>query len=226
MLNEVKSRFISGNITKKISCLVLFSFLANLTFSQVPVKDRKHREWSKIMEEVQVASQVINTRVTAFVDNIKKVQEFMSKASMVVNGVVKNMAMVRKIIEIEKEIAQLVNQSIDIINAPKDADGDGEDDFDFLDKWKHVQILLAIASESANVFDLFRNVIEEDSTMGYAFTMDDKGRLTLIRDAYKDALGIKAAIRAQLRRINKEVYQYQRLKKEIKIYEEFFSKSS
>ncbi len=208
------------NITKKISCLVLCSFLANLAFSQVPVKDRKHREWSKIMEEVQVASQVINTRVTAFVDNIKEIQEFMSKASMIVNGVVKNVQMVRKIIEVEKDIAKLVNQSIDIISSPKDADGDGEDDFDFLDKWKHVQILLAIASESANIFDLFRNVIEEDSTI-----MDDKGRLTLIRDAYKDALGIKAAIRAQLRRINKEVYQYQRLKKEIKIYEEFFSKN-
>ena len=124
-------------------------------------------------------------------------------------------------LEIEKDIAKLVSQSIDIINAPKDADGDGEDDFEFLDKWKHIQILLAISSEAANVFDLFKNVIEEDATI-----MDDKGRLTLIRDAYKDATQIKATIRAQLRRINKEIYQYQRLKKEIKIYEEFFSKNS
>jgi len=145
----------------------------------------------------------------------------MSKAAMVVNGVVKNIQMVRKIIEVEKDIARLVNQSIDIISSPKDADGDGEDDFEFLDKWKHIQILLAISSEAANVFDLFKNVIEEDATI-----MDDKGRLTLIRDAYKDANRIKATIRAQLRRINKEIYQYQRLKKEIKIYEEFFSKSS
>ena len=208
-------------ITRKLLWLGLLLFSTNLAFSQVTVKDKKHRKWSKIMEEVQVTSQVINTRVTAFIDNIKDVQEFMSKASMIVNGVVKNVQMVRKIIEIEKDIAKLVNESINIISSPKDADGDGEDDFEFLDKWKHIQILLAISSEAANVFDLFKNVIEEDATI-----MDDKGRLTLIRDAYKDAIGIKAAVRVQLRRINKEIYQYQRLKKELKIYEEFFSTNS
>jgi len=209
------------NITKKILCLVILLFSANLAFSQVAVKDKKHRKWSKIMEEVQVTSQVINTRVTAFVGNIKDVQQFLSKASMIVNGVIKNVQMVKKIIEVEKDISKLVNQSIEIISSPKDADGDGEDDFEFLDKWKHIQILLAISSEATNVFDLFKNVVEEDATI-----MDDKGRLTLIRDAYKDATRIRATIRAQLRRINKEVYQYRRLKKEIKIYEEFFSKSS
>ena len=208
-------------ITRKLLWLGLLLFSTNLAFSQVTVKDKKHRKWSKIMEEVQVASQAINTRVTAFVGNIKDIQQFMSKAATVVNGVVKNLQMIRKIIEIEKDIAKLVNESINVISSPKDADGDGEDDFEFLDKWKHIQVLLAIAAEADGIFDLFKNVIEEDSTI-----MDDKGRLTLIRDAYKDALRIKATIRAQLRRINKEVYQYQRLKKEIKIYEEFFSKSS
>ena len=200
---------------------MMFCFSATLMLSQVPVKDKKHRKWSKIMEEVQVASQVINTRVTAFVGNIKDVQSFLSKAATIVNGVVKNLRMIREIIEIEKDIAKLVNQSIEIISSPKDADGDGEDDFEFLDRWKHIQILLAISSEATNVFDLFKNVVEEDATI-----MDDKGRLTLIRDAYKDATRIRATIRAQLRRINREVYQYRRLKKEVKIYEEFFSKSS
>jgi len=213
-------------ITKKILWLVLLLFSANLVFSQVTVKDKKHRKWSKIMEEVQIASQAINTRVTAFVGNIKDIQQFMSKAATVVNGVVKNLQMIRKIIEIEKDIAKLVNESINVISSPKDTDGDGEDDLEFLDKWKHIQILLAISSEATNIFDLFKNVIEEDATMGNALTMDDKGRLTLIRDAYKDAARIRATIRAQLRRINKEVYQYQRLKKEIKIYEEFFSDNS
>ena len=208
-------------ITKKILCLTFLCFSVNMAFSQVTVKDKKHRKWSKIMEEVQVTSQVINTRVTAFVGNIKDIQNFLSKAATVVNGVVKNLQMIRKIIEIEKDIAKLVNESINIISSPKDSDGDGEDDFEFLDKWKHIQILLAISSEATNVFDLFKNVIEEDATI-----MDDKGRLTLIRDAYKDATRIKATIRAQLRRINREVYQYQRLKKEIKIYEEFFSTNS
>lgn len=209
------------HLTKKILCVAFFLFSANLAFSQVAVKDKKHRKWSKIMEEVQVASQAINTRVTAFVGNIKDVQEFMSKASMVVNGVVKNLVLIRKIIEIEKDIAMLVHESITVINSPKDVDGDGEDDFEFLDKWQHIQVLLAIAAEADNIFDLFKNVVEEDSTI-----MDDKERLTLIRDAYKDASRIKAAIRAQLRRINKEVYQFRRLKKEIEIYDNFFSQDS
>ena len=206
------------NITKNILCTCLLCFSVNLTFGQVAVKDKKHRKWSKIMEEVQVASQAINTRVTAFVGNIKEVQNFLSKAATIVNGVVKNLQMIRKIIEIEKDIARLVNESINIISSPKDADGDGENDFDFLDKWKHIQVLLAIAAEADGIFDLFKNVIEEDATI-----MDDKGRLTLIRDAYKDAIRIRATIRAQLRRINKEVYQYRRLQKEIKVYDSFFT---
>ncbi|MEM1119806.1 MAG: hypothetical protein AAGJ18_05120, partial [Bacteroidota bacterium] len=196
-------------------------FSTNLALGQVTVKDKKHRKWSKILEEVQVTSQVINTRVTAFVGNIKDVQNFLSKAATVVNGVIKNIRMIREIIEIEKDIARLVSESIEVLNAPKDVDGDGEDDFDFLDKWKHIQVLLAIAAEADGVFDLFRNVIEEDSTI-----MDDKGRLTLIRDAYKDARRIRATIRAQLRRINREVYQFRRLQKEVEIYEEFFQESS
>jgi len=98
---------------------MILCFSVNLAFSQVPVKDKKHRKWSKIMEEVQVTSQVINTRVTAFIGNIKDIQNFLSKASMIVNGVVKNIQMVRKIIEVEKDIAKLVNQSIEIISSPK-----------------------------------------------------------------------------------------------------------
>lgn len=206
------------HITKNILALVLMFFSIQLGFSQVPVKDRKHQKWSKILEEVQVTSQAINTRVTAFVGNIKDVQLFLSKAATIVNGVVKNLKMIRKIIEIEKDIAKLVNQSIEVISRPKDADGDGKDDFEFMDKWKHIQVLLAIAAEADGIFDLFRNVIQEDSTI-----MDDKGRLTLIRDAYQDAIRIRATIRAQLRRINKEVYQYRRLKKEIEVYDNFFS---
>lgn len=211
------------NITKKILCFCFLCFSVNLAFSQVSVQDKKHQKWSKILEEVQVAAQVINTRVTAFVDNVKDVQEFMSKAAMIVNGVIKNLRMIQELIEIEKEIAELVSESIRIINSPRDEDGDGQDDLDFLDKnalnrWKQVQILLAISKEASNVFDLFKNVIEQDATI-----MDDNGRLTLIRDAYKDAVKIKAAIRIQLRRINKEMYQYQRLKKEIQVYDNFFS---
>lgn len=197
-----------------LCCLII---PLNFAHSQVPVKDKKHQRWSKVMEDVQKASQAINTRVTAFVGNIRDIQEFMSKAATIVNGVVKNLRMIRQIIEIEKDIAKLVNQAIDIINAPKDEDGDGVDDYSFLDKWKHIQILLAISAQAANVFDLFKNTIEKDATI-----MDDKGRLTIIKDAYKDALIIKRAITTQIRRINQEIYQFRKLDRERSIYKELF----
>ena len=192
-----------------------------LAQAPVPVQDKKHQKWSKVMQDVQMASQVINTRVTAFVRNIKDIQEFTAKAVTLVNGVIKNLRMVNEIIRIENEIAELVNTSIDIISAPKDVDGDGVDDFELLDKWKHIQILLAIASQAENVFDLFQHTVEDDSTI-----IDDKGRLTIIKDAYIDARRIKQQVKAQLRRINKEVYQFKRLKKEGEVFDELFGITS
>ena len=203
---------------RKLFFLLLLSLLALQTISgQVPVRDRKHNNWSKVLEKVQKASLVINQRVVLVVEKIKNVQEFMSKASMIVNGVVKNIKLVKALIEQEKEIAQLVARSIDRLNEPLDANGDGIDDLDFLDKWKHIQILLGIAAEADGVFELFRNVIEDDSMI-----MDDRGRLTIIKDAYNDSVKIKSAIKVQIRRINREIYEYRRTRKELEIFEEFF----
>jgi len=199
---------------------VLF-FVSTLFFidvsGQVPVRDRKHNDWSKILEDVQKASLVINERVVLAVENIQNLQEFMSKASMIVSGVVKNIQLVKALVEQEKEIAQLVAQSINRLNEPLDEDGDGIDDLDFLDKWKHVQILLGIAAEADGVFELFKNVIEDDSMI-----MDDRGRLTIIKDAYNDSFKIKSAIKTAIRRVNREIYDYRRARRELEIFEEFF----
>ena len=199
---------------------VLF-FVSTLFFidvsGQVPVRDRKHNDWSKILEDVQKASLVINERVVLAVENIQNLQEFMSKASMIVSGVVKNIQLVKALVEQEKEIAQLVAQSINRLNEPLDEDGDGIDDLDFLDKWKHVQILLGIAAEADGVFELFKNVIEDDSMI-----IDDRGRLTIIKDAYNDSFKIKSAIKTAIRRVNREIYDYRRARRELEIFEEFF----
>ena len=206
---------------KNCKIIGVFFFVSLLLFmdasGQVPVRDRKHNDWSKILEDVQKASLVINERVVLAVENIKNLQEFMSKASMIVNGVVKNIQLVKALIDQEKEIAQLVAQSINRLNEPLDEDGDGIDDLDFLDKWKHIQILLGIVAEADGVFELFKNVIEDDSMI-----MDDRGRLTIIKDAYNDSFKIKSAIKTQIRRINREIYEYRRARKELEIFEEFF----
>ena len=206
------------NTVKKLLFLLLIFLMALQTVSgQVPVRDRKHNEWSKILEDVQKASLVINQRVVLAVENIKVLQEFMSKASMIVSGVVKNIQLVKALVEQEKDIARLVSQSINRLNEPLDEDGDGIDDLDFLDKWKHIQILLGIAAEADGVFELFKNVIEED-----AMIMDDRGRLTIIKEAYNDSFKIKAAIKTQIRRVNRKIYEYRRVKRELEIFDEFF----
>ncbi len=210
--------FFEINTIRRLLFLLLLSFLALSTISgQVPVRDKKHNGWSKILEDVQKASLVINQRVVLAVENIKELQEFMSKASTIVSGVVKNIQLVKALIEQEKDIARLVSQSINRLNEPLDEDGDGIDDLDFLDKWKHIQILLGIAAEADGVFELFKNVIEED-----AMIMDDRGRLTIIKDAYNDSFKIKSAIKTQIRRINREIYEYRRVRKELEIFDEFF----
>ena len=52
--------------------------------------------------------------------------------------------------------------------------------------------------------------------------MDDRGRLTLIKGAYNDSFKIKSAIKTEIRRINREIYEYRRARKELEIFEEFF----
>ena len=143
-------------------------------------------------------------------ETIKDVQEFFMKANTIVNGAVANMRMVKKIVELEKDIIQLYERSIEALN--------GEQETDFLDKWKHAQILLALTKEATSVFEIFEHIIEDD-----ALTISDKGRIVIIEKTYKDMRQIKAAMRLQLRRINKEIYQYRRLQREIETFEAFFS---
>ena len=52
--------------------------------------------------------------------------------------------------------------------------------------------------------------------------MDDKGRVQIIKETYEEMLKLKRAMRGQLRRINREIYQYSRLKKEIEVFDKLF----
>ena len=142
-------------------------------------------------------------------ETIKDVQDFFRKASTIVNGAIQNMQMVKKIVELEQDIVELYDRSLSALNEDQDND--------FLDKWKHAQILLALVKESASVFELFETLIEDD-----AMTINDKGRIVLIEKTYRDMRKIKGAMRLQLRRINKEIYQYRKLDREIQTFEAFF----
>ena len=209
----------------KIIGLLLFLQLVAFTpiYPQVPVADYFGRWLSKTSSVVQQASQFIKETAAPLVDTFKKTQEFFQKAQTFVSHAITNLRYIERIVDTHKDIRTLFDNAIAGLNAPRDLDENGMDDWstdldDTLDKWKHAQILLAISAEATSVFEIFSNIIEQD-----AFTMDDKGRIQIIKETYLEMLGLKRAMRTQLRRINREVYQYSRLKKEIEVFDALFS---
>lgn len=207
------------NYLKLYICLGCLLFTP-ITFAQIPVGaviDPSLVGSNTIVSLAEGVTNFLLKKERPLQENIKDIQEFFRKAETVVNGAVKNMRMIREIVEIEKDIIELYTRSINKLNEPIDEDGDGIDDLEFLDKWKQVQILLAFTKEAASVFELFNNLIEND-----AFTMNDKGRIIFLEKSYKNMLLIKRAMRAQLRRINKQIYTYRRQRRQLKTYSAFF----
>lgn len=210
--------------TKIVGLLLFLQFIAfTPLYPQIPVVDYFGRWLSKTAGVVQKASLFIKETAAPLVNNFKKVQQFFRKAKTFVNHVIKNLRYIEKIIDTHQDIRMLFDNAIAGLNAPRDLDEDGMEDFDFLDKnaldrWKHAQILLAISAEATSVFEIFSNIIEAD-----ALTIDDKGRVQFIKETYSELLKLKRAMRLQLRRINREVYQYSRLKKELQVFDAFFN---
>ena len=206
-------------ILKWFCCLVGLLF-APISFAQIPVGAVVDGELAASNTIVSIAEGVTNfllKKERPLQENIKDIQDFFRKAETVVNKAIRNMRMVREIVETEKDIIELFTRSINKLNEPIDDDGDGIDDLEFLDKWKHIQVLLAFTKEATSIFELFNNLIEED-----AFTMNDKGRILFLEKSYKDMLLIKKAMRAQLRRINKEIYTYRRQRRQLMVYSRLF----
>jgi len=149
---------------KLYSCLVCL-LLAPVSFAQIPVgavTDASLIGGNTIVSVAEGVTNFLLKKERPLQENIKDIQEFFRKAETIVNGAVKNMRMVREIVETEKDIIELYTRSINQLNKPIDEDGDGVDDLEFLDKWKQVQILLAFTKEAASVFELFTNLIEDD----------------------------------------------------------------
>jgi len=204
----------------KLYILLCCLLLAPISFAQIPVGpviDPSLVGSNTIVSLAEGVTNFLLKKERPLQENIKNIQDFFRKAETIVNGAVKNMRMIREIVETEKDIIELYTRSINKLNEPIDEDGDGVDDLEFLDKWKQVQILLAFTKETASVFELFNNLIEDD-----AFTMNDKGRIIFLEKTYKDMLLIKRAMRAQLRRINKQIYTYRRQRRQLKTYSAFF----
>ena len=207
--------------TRIIGLSLFLQFVAfTPIYPQVPVADYFGRWLSKTSSVVQQASQFIKETAAPLVNTFKKTQEFFKKAQTFVSHVVTNLRYIERIVDTHKDIKTLFDNAITGLNANPDLDEDGMPDLEFLDKWKHAQILLAISAEATSVFEIFSNIIEQD-----AFTMDDKGRVQIIKETYTEMLKLKRGMRAQLRRINREIYQYSRLKKEVEVFDALFKPS-
>ncbi len=207
---------------KTICLLILILVLrpVDLVRSQVPVGavyDAGLAIPNTITSLAEIVTNLLLDDEKSLQENISNVQKFFHKANTVVNGAVTNMKMIKKIVEMEIEIKELYQQSVNKLNTPIDADGDGVDDLEVLDKWKEIQVLLAFTKELSSIFEIFTNLIEDD-----AFTMNDKGRIVLIEKTYVDLRILKAAMKGHIRRMNRKVYAYRVKKRQLKMYSFFF----
>ena len=197
--------------------LLLCPFKTTQGQIQVPVADYLGRWISKTTSVVSEVSNTINAIAEPLINTFEKAQDYFVKAETIINGSIKNMRAVQQIIQTEEAIFEYYQKSIEIINQPRDQDYDGIDDLDWLNKWKHLQILLGLFKESTNALNLFNNLLEED-----AFAMDDKNRIQFLFTTLADLRKIKTAMRIEMRRINKEVFAFGRLKRERATFEKFF----
>ena len=205
------------NLFKSILLSSLLSLCTTSLIGQIEVKDKKHTNWSKIQKKVEAANTLIQTKVVLVVEKIEKIQDYAQKAHTIVNGVVKNVQMVNQIIKTEKEIAERVQEAIDRLNTPLPSDL-GAIDLAVIDKWKHIQVLLAIGGQKDSIFELFKNTLEDD-----ALVLDDKGRLNIIQQTYKEVQQIRIALRIEIRRINRQILKYTRKRQEALVYKNFFN---
>lgn len=154
-----------------------------------------------------------------FTSIISDVQDFFNKARTSVNQVIKNMQTVHAIVDIHADIMELYQVTIERLQAPLGEDhSDSIDALHHLDKWKHIQILLAIATEASGALELFDTLLEDD-----ILNMDDKGRIVLIQQIYRDLIRMRSAMRAHIRRINKQIVTIVRARREIIAFEALFN---
>jgi len=216
-MKSIKLFKLKKSVILAIVLLILIPSKTTQGQIQVPVADYLGRWISKTTSVVSEVSNTINAIAEPLINTFEKAQDYFVKAETIVNGSIKNMRAVQQIIQTEEAIFEYYQKSIDLINQPRDIDYDGIDDLDWLNKWKHLQILLGLFKESTNALHLFNNLLEED-----AFIMDDKNRVQFLFTTLADLRKIKTAMRIEMRRINKEVFAFGRLKRERVTFEKFF----
>ena len=176
-----------------------------------PVFDVANNLVGGIQKVVMTASRAIREEILPWKERISKVQDFFKKASETVNVVIKNLKMTHDLIETEKKINRLFNQSVEQINESENV----------LQKWKYQWILGQLYWESRNIFGAFDLAHTEGQGV-----MDDEGRIRIIQNTLKEARSVYRAMRATIRRANRATYKFQRQKRELEVFNRLFDKGN
>lgn len=174
----------------------------------IPVFDAYNNGLGAVARSVATVSEIIQRDIMPWKERISKVQSFFKKANEKISVVVKNMAMTRRLIEMEISIRELFLRSRQQV---QDADNLAE-------KWKHIWILTNLWHESLRVFDTFDFAYKEGDSI-----MDDEGRIRIIRDALKKSRKVRRSMIVVIQRVNKEIAGAKRQRKELAFYREMFS---
>jgi len=172
------------------------------------VVDKEHIGTTTIELTTNSASTVMKTIFENPAWNkISKVQQFLKDASTIVSAIIKNMRMTRELIEIEKEIFELLRDTYQTMH-----------DVDYFpDKWVYRKAATELYYEKQKLFEIFD--LAEQQNKGI---IDDEGRIELIKEVYIKAKEIRSAMRIIMRRARKQSALYRRAKKEIETFEKLF----
>jgi len=224
------------NHKRTISCLLLiilcglFQILSggksnHSLMAQTPTHDILTFKHSKLMKTFTQAAQRLITFSEPLINTISRAEEFLDKANTVVNGVIKNMQTIQRIIEIEKDINRYYLRSIDALSEIRDTgslttpNGDTFD-FSFINAVRHINIMLGLFKESVEGMDLLFEVIQREDNQ---LRLDDYNRMVLLLEVEKRLLKVRRAMRIEILRINREIYITQKLQRELQTFDSFFS---
>ena len=198
---------------RKIWLLFLFCFPTDLPiYGQIatPVIDDEHSGTTAVELSTKTTSALLKSAFTGpFFEKISKVQTFLKEASQLISAVVANLKMTRQLIEEEQRIYELYTYCTGKITSSED----------LLDKWKYNKVITELFRESVKVFEVF-----DLATQNNIAVIDDRGRITLIKEALYQIRKIRRGMHATLRRANHAIFKYKRKKKEFEFFKKIFEK--
>ena len=192
-----------------ISLLFTFTFAnPHKVEAQFLVSDIPHTIVSGIIQIVSELANAIAEHGVDIMESVDNIQNFFQKSVAIVNGVVGNLKYVEEIIELQTQIIDMFETSLDQI----------ENNPSIEDKLKHISILIALLDEGLGILEVFDAVTTPDGTI-----MDDEGRVNFIVQLRDKSKIVRNAMRLHVRRINQEIYYNARHAQELTVYKGLFN---